>query len=105
MSKIKAAYIDSLTQTTTPVSTQKVTCSNTLSKEFEIDVCDGESFEKAFSCQELSVKEALDLAAEFAKRIYTTLDKKEHSGLVGAAVEVFNACEGWNEDELEVVMS
>lgn len=99
-----------------------ITCSNTLSKSVSVHTdnykIDGYD-EFGYPCLDLSecnlnevyeannhytAKQALDLAAEFAKRIYTTLDNKEHSGLIAAAVDVFNACEGWNEDELEIVV-
>lgn len=99
-----------------------ITCSNTLSKSVSVHTdnykIDGYD-EFGYPCLDLSecnlnevyeannhytAKQALDLAAEFAKRIYTTLDNKDHSGLISAAVEVFNACEGWNEDELEIVV-
>lgn len=104
-----------------PEQEVEVTCSNTLSKSTTISVDDYEVTEydekgnpcfdysdsdlkKVFLNNYYTAKEALDLAAEFAKKVYTTLDRKEHSGLVSAAVDVFNACEGWNEDELEIVL-
>lgn len=91
----------------------QVVCSNTLSKDFVLttDQCDSEgnlsddcNLTEEFYNQQYSAKQALDLAANFAKEIYTTLNNKEHSGLIAAAIDVFNACEGWNEDELEVVI-
>lgn len=101
-----------------------ITCSNTLSKSVSVHTdnykIDGYD-EFGYPCLDLSecnlnevyeannhytAKQALDLAVEFAKKIYiyTTLDNKDHSALIRAAVEVFNACEGWNEDELEIVV-
>lgn len=109
MSKIKSVYVDPLIQTTTLVSTQKVTCSNTLSKDFEIDVCEGEDFKKAFFCQELSAKEALDAAIGFADEV------KDYSKTISSmypeiakeldikASFIQRICSNWNEDELEVV--
>ena len=100
-----------------------ITCSNTLSKSVSVHTdnykIDGYD-EFGYPCLDLSecnlnevyednnhytAKQALDLAAKFAKRVYTILelDNKDRSGLISAAVEVFNACKGWNEDELEIV--
>ena len=91
------------------VIVKTVTCSNTLSKDFNVDVYERENLVEAFSNQEFSAKEALDLAAGFAERIEKLAKamNKKYPNLSRALLMntgiVLRACKDWNEDELEVV--
>ena len=88
----------------------QVTCSNTLSKDFVLTTnqCDAEgnlsdncNLTEEFLDQQYSTKQALDLAVKLANLVF----KKglTDTELRVTAGEVLDACNDWNEDELEVV--
>ena len=88
-----------------------VWASNTLSKndilEIEKSKYDSSNLLKEWNQQKYSAKEALDLAAEFEKEIYATGVKdvaEKFPYFRDKAIKVFNACEGWVEDEFEVIL-
>lgn len=91
-----------------------VTASNTLSKIDYITVEEGNydssTLKREWELQHFSAKQALDMAAEFAKSLYTlnlqkvlTSETDILKDIVYQAVKIFNVCEGWEEDEFEVV--
>ena len=86
-----------------------VTCSNTLSKDFKLDAYEDENLVEAFTNQEFSAKEALDLALGFAIKVekLANIMRKKYPNLSRAltlnTALVKRACEDWNEDEIEVV--
>lgn len=90
----------------------EATASNTLSKSSTIDITSRSSpidgnLQKAWHTFPGSAKDALDMAVELAKEIYATEAKdvvEKFPYFRGQAVKVFNACEGWYEDEFEVVL-
>ncbi len=90
----------------------EVTASNTLNKSATLELTneryDSTELKREWQYQQKSAKQALDMAAQFAKRIYLVLKDTHYpqvlATLAGEAAVVFNACEGWYEDEFEVVM-
>lgn len=99
-------------QDSSPVTEEvSVWASNTLSKNDTLEIEEGKytssNLLKEWKQQKYSAKEALDLAAEFAKEIYATGAKdvtEKFPYFRGKAIKVFNACEGWTEDEFEVIL-
>lgn len=88
-----------------------VTCSNTLSKDFEITLPGGENttITEEFFNQQFSAKEALDLVArraDEAKKFIKLLHKKYpniSNKLLFITECIQSICKDWNEDELEIV--
>ena len=88
-----------------------VWASNTLSKNDQLEIekgkYDSSNLKKEWFYQKKSAKQALEMANHFAKEIYiaTPEDFIDKLHLYRAeAVRVFNACEGWEEDEFEVTL-
>lgn len=101
-----APYNEPLPQ---PDKTIEAWASNTLSKNDTLEMYDLPDYtlDKAWKEQHFTAKEALDFAAEFAKKLYVLTPNDfdvNRESIQKMAVKVFNACEGWHEDEFEVVI-
>ena len=91
-----------------PVEEVEVTASNTLSKSATLELTNGRydstELKREWQYQQKSAKEALDIAAMFAKTMYTKFKELGDEAVAIQAKYIFNSCKGWNEDEFEVVM-
>lgn len=84
-----------------------VWASNTLSKNvvLEVENCGNayEQISQLYRDQHYTAKEALSAAAKFAKKL--CIDSRIPKEIKEVATKVANACEGWEEDEFEVVLN